>query len=125
MRRNWDTIRAVLLAVETDKSVKNDDQTVGHLRMAIDGRLLDVDMQLSAFTQSSAEITESFCLTWEGYELLDTIRDERVWADCQLAIAMNGGGLPTDLLIDVARLSIQSHPVIAGSPPWIQSASNA
>jgi hypothetical protein len=74
MKRDADLIRDILLSVEADQDeVKSDitaDQDIinHHLHLMIDGGLLN-----------GKEINEGrwriYGLTWEGYELLELIRD--------------------------------------------------
>jgi hypothetical protein len=74
MKRNVDLIRDILLSVEADhidiKSEVTTDQDIinHHLHLMIDGGLLN-----------GKEINEGqwriYGLTWQGYELLELIRD--------------------------------------------------
>ncbi|MDC4588788.1 DUF2513 domain-containing protein, partial [Acinetobacter baumannii] len=82
MKRNWDTIRAVLIAIEDDnydeylEESENQDVILKNTALLIqagfiDGKVLDsLDM--------SADVVVND-LTWQGHELLDTIRSKPVW----------------------------------------------
>ncbi|MDC5139390.1 DUF2513 domain-containing protein, partial [Acinetobacter baumannii] len=82
MKRNWDTIRAVLIAIEDDnydeylEESENQDVILKNTALLIqagfiDGKVLDsLDM--------SADVVVND-LTWQGHELLDTVRSKPVW----------------------------------------------
>lgn len=82
MKRNWDTIRAVLIAIEDDnydeylEESENQDVILKKTALLIqagfiDGKVLDsLDM--------SADVVVND-LTWQGHELLDTVRSKPVW----------------------------------------------
>ncbi|HFG6906961.1 DUF2513 domain-containing protein [Acinetobacter baumannii] len=82
MKRNWDTIRAVLIAIEDDnydeylEESENQDVILKNTALLIqagfiDGKVLDsLDM--------SADVVVND-LTWQGHELLDTIGSKPVW----------------------------------------------
>jgi hypothetical protein len=119
MRRNWDMIRAVLLDAEEapiaqapagflSPSEAVEIAADNHVTMLVEaGYLGETDTPIVESDQGN------IALTWAGYELLEAIRDDSVWATCQSAIAMNGGGLPTDLLLEVARHAIRNKsPVV-------------
>lgn len=113
MRRNWDTIRAVLLAIEAGGGryeIRPDDGDVfAHACMLSSGGYLAAEGHRAILTHT-------------GRDLLDAIRDDRVWGLCQQVITLNGGGLPTDLLIDVARGAIRARASLIvksdGPIPW-------
>ena len=93
MKRDWHILRAILLNAEegvSDRTLSiNEDLLQGHIAMAYSAGFL------------SGEIEPS--LTWSGHEFLDAVRDDAVWAVCYRAIAWNCGGLPSDLILEIAR----------------------
>ena len=102
MRRDWDTVRAVLLAVEAGARgpqghpSSSDVPTRAHLGMLIEGGFL-------------RPTSSALLLTFTGQDLLDSIRDDRVWDTCRRAIALNAGGMPSALLLSIARSAIRER----------------
>jgi DNA-binding HxlR family transcriptional regulator len=81
MKRDADLIRDILLSVEADhidikSKITNEKIVNHHLHLMIDGGLLD-----------GKEINEGqwrvYGLTWEGYELLELIRDVTRWQEIE------------------------------------------
>jgi len=84
MKRDADLVRDILLSVEADHTdieskITDKDIINHHLHLMIDGGLLN-----------GKEINEGqwriYGLTWEGYELLELIRDSARWQDIKRII---------------------------------------
>ena len=42
------------------------------------------------------------CLTWQGHEFLDAIRDETIWSKVKGKLSSFGGTLPFDIILQLA-----------------------
>ncbi|MBB3213421.1 DNA-binding transcriptional ArsR family regulator [Herbaspirillum sp. Sphag1AN] len=87
MQRNWDCIRAILLAIEGLGNTQShleasavdgyDSETVSyHIRMLIEAGLVEGKCIQGI---SGPVICHASRLTWEGHEFLDKIRSNSVW----------------------------------------------
>lgn len=96
MRRESDLIRAILLAVEADdrceilRLPKIDYYTKAAVHFHI--RLLVEKGYLRTLLPNHAHRSDWLCLslTWEGYDLLDTIRDPVIWRSVKRTAAKVG-----------------------------------
>lgn len=76
MKRNWNTIRTILLHIENDMphgfECFDDNLDIDeHLILLTEGGLIEIDERiLYHFT---------FRIKWQGYEFLDKIRDLKIW----------------------------------------------
>lgn len=110
MKRDWEVIRSILLGLEglgdenarlaSDQIAGIDNQTGAyHIALLIDAGLIN-----GTCTNPSDRDTERFCyansLTWQGHELLDSIRPQAVWQRIR-AIAREKG---LSLTFDVVKL---------------------
>lgn len=88
MQRNWDLIREILLYIETlpdfDTPVlaKNfvgyDDETVNyHLWLLIQSGL--IVGACTGNTPKKGLFCKATCLTWQGHEFLDSIKQDSTW----------------------------------------------
>lgn len=88
MKRNWDTIRELLIKTEEctlpteivrlNSFPKERAAEISyHVRLLIDARLVNGKMSETL----GSEVKDFFVssLTWHGHELLDTIRSNQVW----------------------------------------------
>ncbi len=89
MKRNWDVIRNLLIDIESitysdsynlDSSELNDQNGIIKVEMA------DLLLAKGFFTGERTEYLDgglslnNLKLTWDGHELLDTLRDQNVWS---------------------------------------------
>src|SRR4051794_20875922 len=83
MKRDWDCIRAILVALEDKANAADhmfpaavegfDAQNVAYnMRLMIEANLIDG-------VSKSEIMTVAKSMTWEGHELLDKIRSETMW----------------------------------------------
>lgn len=92
MERNWDTIRELLLRVDAcpkdsvviaaDFPAERSAELLLHVELLIEAKLIDADVIRSL--APSASQFQILRLTWEGSELLDTIRNDSVWSQTKL-----------------------------------------
>ena len=109
MKRDMDLIRAILLEVEAmDFSGTGEIPELeldgwdghlvyGHARLLRNAAYLDV-----TFTAGSPPGMHVIGLTWQGHELLDSIRDDGVWAAVKAKVAKVGGSVALELLKPLA-----------------------
>lgn len=84
MKRDWEIIRQVLIAVEDDnfnKYLENSEQisnVVQHTILLIEAGFLTGSYEY-IFVDDRDKTFNIDGLTWKGHELLDTIRSQPVW----------------------------------------------
>lgn len=110
MKRNWDIVRKILLAVEAlpdEGSQFNSGELIGH-----DNEIVAYQMRLLL----EAKLIEGGCrnmtgpawcyairLTWAGHEFLDNIRRDSVWNDIKNNAREKGVDLSLDVIKDTAK----------------------
>ena len=111
MKRNWDTIREILTALEelpsTDAILRLSDfendrafEISYHTDLLIEAGLVEGQMSLTLGGGPTQFMARR--LTWPGHEFLDTIRSETVWNKTKGAFAKNGVTMTFDLVKSVA-----------------------
>ena len=100
MKRNWDLIREVLIEHESleprgllsyEAWVPGQEEKAAHARLLADAGYL---------TNSAGGFRS---LTWSGYELLDSIRDDTVWNRVKERLAEKAlDSAPTEIVRQVA-----------------------
>lgn len=113
MKRDMELIREILLEAERivvpggqqfpTLTVEGWDHAVvyEHARL-----LTSAGFLIAAYELSNAIPVRG--ITWEGYDLLDSIRDDSVWANVKKKIAEAGGSVPIDLLQPLATQFLRS-----------------
>ena len=107
MKRNWDTIRTILMAIEalpTEDSefysndlVESDPEaTAYHLLLLFEAKLIIDDCGDEAR------------LTWDGHEFLDAIKTESVWQKVKASARSKGIELSFTVIKDLAQARIAS-----------------
>lgn len=109
MKRDMDLVRQILLTIEAapgpalaaQPTIKNytSQQVNYHLLLLLQGHLISALDWKGGNQVAFANIG----LTWDGYEFLDTAREETIW---QKAKAMLGGRLDTVSLAVLQQLLI-------------------
>jgi len=108
MRRDWDIIRDILIAVESRDNENErlsfevdytDEQIVYHLELLIEARLLNGERVTLGLGPESFHIKR---LSWEGHQFLDAIRDQGIWSKTKKKVAESGVGLTFELVKTVA-----------------------
>lgn len=101
MKRDWECIRAILVALEEKEGALTPlpaDQVPGfnsetasyHMKMMIEAGLIEGDCKRGRVLHCIA-----ICMTWQGHELLDKIKSEKIWsrvkaAALQQAVPLSG-----------------------------------
>ncbi|RKG31682.1 DUF2513 domain-containing protein [Acinetobacter guerrae] len=82
MKRDWDVIRHVLIAIEDDnydeylEKSENDEAIIKNIVLLIQAGFIDGKVLASLDENADVYVND---LTWQGHELLDTIRSKPVW----------------------------------------------
>ncbi len=117
MKRDMETIRAVLEAIEAEDGAVNhlqvtipgvDEAAVGyHLALLHEGGYLIGDE--STPFGSTKIVFHPIRLTWQGHELLDTIRSKSAWASVKAFAARQGGSISAEVMKMVALQTLKSQ----------------
>src|SRR5215208_3414974 len=100
MKRNLEVVRKMLIAIESKPTEEAQALTfpgvtasvaMYHLRLLVDGGLV------RGVVQSEFECAVN-SLTWAGHELLDHLRDEKLWNDLQERAQLKGINITVDVL---------------------------
>lgn len=105
MKRDMDLIRRILIHVEAADSVLDDlkvhgydDSTVlAHVQLMSEADLLKAAV-LTDVDHSPLRIASIWGITWNGYEFLDSARDEGVWRKAKSVASKKGIELPFSVL---------------------------
>lgn len=112
MKRDMDYVRQVLMELEEGKTIYDprppelgfkdveEFQSVNdlwklkeHLRLMMDGGLVYIELVVGARAKA--------CLTWQGYDYLDAVRDPEIWKRTKDG-AIAAGGFTFALLKEIA-----------------------
>lgn len=119
MERNWDTIRDILLEVESitePTAVLRPESDVGwryveHMVLLIDAGYCTGHVLRDVSGWATASITS---LTWEGYDLLDSIRDEDVWTKMKNTLSEFSGKASVEVLKALATSYVKQQLGLTG-----------
>lgn len=107
MKRDWDQIRRILLAVEsasgeTRASDFDDPEFVVdyHMNLMIEAGLVEGRCVVTRSQIRSCRIER---MTWKGHELLDTIRNQSMWGRIKEAAIERGLSLSFDAILALAK----------------------
>lgn len=115
MKRDWEIIRQVLIAVEDDKfdeylnNTENQKIVIGNTVLLMKSGFIDGDVLSNLDTDEDIHVK---CLTWQGHELLDTIRSKPVWEYIKSTALEKGLELTFEV---VKSLGVKAISMIAGS----------
>ncbi len=116
MKRDWDVIKKILEIAEErpyaacnlktfeSKLKEKLDSTIleGHLRMMMSGGLFE-----SINPNPTRDLLKwSFCLTWKGYDFLDSIRNESIWSKVKTTLNEKALTVPFDVLSAMLKSQI-------------------
>jgi hypothetical protein len=114
MKRDWDVIRAVLLEIE-----ESDESNISNLRYDSDAgdtvkafhafMLQDAGMisgKSNAHQKTLTRVLLTPKLTWEGRELLDTLRSKPLWEKMKAKAASTGIEITFDSLKALAKWAL-------------------
>jgi len=110
MKRNWEIVRDILIKVESNeagsKPLENRDfpddlkfEYSEHVEILFEAKLIKGNLFQDLKPPKSYSITG---ITWEGYELLDAIRNETIWNKTKNLIKDSGTSVGLQLLKEIA-----------------------
>ena len=110
MKRNWDTIREILICLEEMPPEKDCLQLTDfpsdrayeysyHVEILIEAGLIDGQMSKRAGPKGFRAMR----MTWEGHEFLDAIRSDTVWRKAKDSFVKGGLTMTFDLVKSVAK----------------------
>ena len=115
MKRDWEIIRAILLAVEEKPpNVRADETDVPnypkeivreHIRLLSDAGYIDAKVLSSSFIAEAAIIRG---ITLTGYDLLDTIRSNSLWEKIKTTAQQKGLELTFDVVKQLGVFALKS-----------------
>ena len=116
MKRDWDTVREILLAIEnleperqlrlSDFSQERAHGVSYHVQLLDQANLIDVTIsQTNSLKAKDFFIRE---LTWTGHEFLDSIRVKDTWSKIKNVVAEKGGVMTFDVIKAVAAGLVKS-----------------
>lgn len=110
MKRNWDTIRDVLLKAEklepdatlrlSDFDEEKADEIAYHVKLLDESGLIKVS--IDEFCGGAGIHFDLYRLTWSGHDFLDAIRNESTWSKTKAMITDKGGAMTFELIKSVA-----------------------
>ena len=109
MKRDWDAIRDILLAIEERESDNNDpllieasytdNQIVYHLELLLEANLINGERVTLGLGPESFHIKR---LSWDGHQFLDAIRENSTWSKTKKKVTESGVGLTFEIIKAVA-----------------------
>jgi len=111
MKRNWDTIRDILIKLEEKGNDKpylslNDFSTETHANISYHIEILEesgiIKCNISKTMGNNINDFFALRLTWAGHELLDSIRNENIWNKTKNKFKTKGLDMTYDLVKSVA-----------------------
>lgn len=114
MKRDMDLIRLLLLQLEGDEDASKrlrshyeEAAVVFHGALAIEAGLIHGFVSEDAEGQPEGVIT--IRLTWEGYEFLESVRNETTWNKAKTTLIKSGTGWTMPILKEVLKAVIMAH----------------
>lgn len=116
MKRNWDTIREILLDTENlepnqtlSLSNYSEDRAFEisyHVKLLTEAGILD-----GSISETLGPSVKNFfvrSITWQGHEFLDSIREKSTWQKTKDTISSKGGVMTFDVIKSVASGIVKS-----------------
>lgn len=115
MKRDWDVIKAILIALDERDSTSRELQLqdfpaeqahiyLYHVQLLIERRL--ISGHLSQVVSTPAKNFRLQRLTWEGHDLLDTIRSRPVWERIKTISVEKGIELTLDSVKAIGKVAV-------------------
>ena len=106
MKRNWDTIRDILLRLEEAAPGESafPEERAEEVSYHLD-LLIEAGLVMGPAANVSGPGTRPLAamrLTWQGHEFLDTVRSDMVWQRTKRSFAASGLAMTIDLIRTVA-----------------------
>ncbi|QXE02862.1 DUF2513 domain-containing protein [Terribacillus sp. DMT04] len=119
MKRNMSIIRDLLLDIESEYTeggfalevTEEDDYTEEemnyHLQLMKEAKLIKLEMVLDE--EEEEEELLIYGLTWDGHELLDSIREEAIWQQLVVKLKREKGSMPFSVLRKQAAKAAEAY----------------
>lgn len=113
MKRDWDQVRRILLAVEESPGgqirasdfMDDDEGEINyHMNLLIEAGIVD---GMCVTTKSSVRSCRVNRMTWKGHELLDSIRKQSAWNGIKKMAIDKGVGLTIDTIFTLAKRLVE------------------
>jgi hypothetical protein len=120
MKRDMDLVRRILLAIEaapTDRPIRSEDLDLSDVSREVLGEhavMLDKAGLIEAtfshdIAKASPRAWVARRITWNGYEYLESVRNEGVWTETKSTILAKGGTLTFEIVKAVATGIVKQH----------------
>ncbi|MFZ0870068.1 MAG: DUF2513 domain-containing protein [Rhodanobacter sp.] len=116
MKRDWDVVRELLLALEEKDDVTTNrntlpgrDQQVVAYHIQILGEARLIHGGASPTGHEERLISHAFRLTWSGHELLDKMRDDTTWNKIKHKASSKGVDLSFQVIGMLAKYYAREH----------------
>lgn len=106
MKRDWDTIREILLEVEKLEPTQQlrlsdfDDERAYevsyHVQLMAEFGLIDATISATIGPQAKQFFVSG--MTWEGHEFLDAVREKSTWSKVKTVIREKGGVMTFEVI---------------------------
>lgn len=115
MPRDWDLVRAILLALEqlqdpngtlAPTEVPNYDAGLVAYHFLLLGQAGMIEALNTSSSSGRSAVAQR--LTWAGHELLDAIRSQTIWQQIKKRAREKGVDLTLDVIIALAKQVVQS-----------------
>lgn len=110
MKRDWDTVREILLAIESlgqGELISADDfpgerqaEVAHHVLIMDEAGLIEAKIGPETYDDSCYFVINR--LTWAGHDFLDAVRQDNVWSKTRSTIQWVGGGVTFEVVKQMA-----------------------
>ncbi|MCX7066147.1 MAG: DUF2513 domain-containing protein [Methylococcales bacterium] len=104
MKRNWDTIREILLRIEeleqneyftlSDFNENREYEIIHHVKMLKEAGYIEAEIAET----TGGTILDIERLTWQGNDFIESIRDVKTWEKTKMMIADKGGAMTFEIV---------------------------
>jgi hypothetical protein len=114
MKRDWDVVRKILLALEEQEGANSqlgslddvDDESFGyHVKLMKDAGLLEAAVMTPL---NGPILAVALRMTWEGHEFLDSIRPKSTWDKVKEQAKEKGVSLSVDAIKFLAKAAMDA-----------------
>lgn len=108
MKRDWELVRRILLALESQDGRLMPDQIAGYDAAAVCYHMEIMRQAGLIEANSVAGACVALSLTWNGHEFLDSIRQDTVWNKVKVRAREAGVGLTADVVVALAKKVVEA-----------------
>ncbi len=114
MVRNWDTVRTILLRLEQAETANTflnskditelpEQEVAYHMKLLLDEGFIEGSAKDAMTGDGKIAIAQARRLTWQGHDLLVSIRNDTIWTKVKEAFKAKGIEMTLDVVIKVAN----------------------